>query len=62
MFILEDIFKPNCEKKICCLYCNTSGLFDCPNSCVKDLTVCENCFYIGQKFEEAKKIQKLSNN
>lgn len=59
MFTLEDIFKPNCERKVCCLYCfSEAKLMECPGSCVKNLVKCEDCFYNGQKFEEAKEIQE----
>lgn len=53
MFILEDIFKPSCERKICCLYCTeNTKLFECPGSCVKNLIKCEDCFYDEQRFED----------
>lgn len=44
--ILIDIFKPDCNKKKCCLNCKKSF---CRKSCFLNYIPCKNCFYKGEK-------------
>ena len=48
--ILIDIFKPDCNKKRCCLNCNKS--FNCNKSCFLNYIPCEDCFYKGEEINK----------
>lgn len=57
--ILTDVFKPDCDKKICCLYCSKQD--KCKNACTYHESPlyemdCDNCFYVSQGDEDVKTI------